>query len=96
MRIINKLLDILTGKKLDSNEHLIEAEVCPNCWGKQEYANEYKEIIKERARNANEQKAFVEKFIETHLTGVRLKQKFDKLVCETCSGVFIKSSTNAN
>jgi len=96
MNIVERLIALLTGQKESNEETLVEAEMCPNCWGKQEYANEYRDIVKERAKSPNEQKAFVEKFIETHLTGIKLKREDDKLVCPACAGVYKNSPTNAN
>lgn len=96
MNVIERMLSILTGTGLSSKDELVRAEVCPNCWGKQEYANEYRDVIKQRSKNANEEKAFVEKFIETHLTGVKLKKENDKLICPTCAGVYKKANSNAN
>ncbi len=96
MSILDRLIGLLTGKTPDSLENLVAAEMCPNCWGMQEYANEYREVLKERYKDARDNKAFVEKFVETHLTGIRLKRQEDKLVCEKCDGVYKISPTNAN
>jgi len=96
MRILEKILSLLLSKEPALEKNLIDAEMCPNCWGKQEYGNEYREIVKERGKDAHNQKAFVEKFIETHLTGIRLKREQDKLICQFCERVYKKSLNNAN
>ncbi len=96
MNIVKRLIALLTGQKPATEENLVEAEMCPNCWGKQEYEDEYRDITKERLKAPSEHKAFVEQFMETHLTGIKLKQVDDKLVCPHCDGVYKNSPTNAN
>lgn len=84
---------IFGGKKesIDLNkEELIAAGACPNCWGLQEYENEYKAFSKDSTKaNINHdkqhQKAFVQQFVETNVTGIRLKRKGDQLICLKCN-----------
>lgn len=83
MSFIQKIADFFKGgEKLDDNA-LLEAQVCPNCWGKQEYAGEIKEFIK--IKEDVGQKAFVAKFVETHLDGIKLEKNGDTLVCKKCN-----------
>ncbi len=70
------------GKKIDSDS-LFEAAVCPNCWGKQEYEGiikEYNEI-----KDSLGKKAFIAKFVETHLDGIKLEKNGDVLICKKCN-----------
>ena len=83
----------LFGKKqnslLFSDEELIEANVCPNCWGHQEYDNKYTQYLKDQTKgnisgDSQSKKAFVQQFIETNITGIRLKREGDQQVCQSC------------
>ena len=92
-------------KKAKSNQltenDLVEASICPNCWGKQEWNGKFVEYVEDRQRAANlgdptAQKAFVEQFIEKHITGIRLKSDGDYLSCPTCNAKFKKVLGDAN
>lgn len=85
--------DKLFGKKETpqtlTNEELVEAGACPNCWGRQDYEGKYVEFVKDQTKsNINHdkahQKAFVQQFVETHVTGIQLKQEGNHKVCATC------------
>lgn len=84
MGIIDKLL----GRQ--SKDELVEMHVCPNCWGKQEYADEYKAYVADQTKaNINHdkanQKAFIQQFVETRISGIKLVKDGDKLVCKKCN-----------
>ena len=96
MSILEKLMALLTGGKPANEENLVNAEVCPNCWGKQEYDNEVRDVVNDRSKTPHEKKAFVAKFVETHVTGIALRHEDDKLVCPACDGVYKNSRTNTN
>jgi hypothetical protein len=55
-----------------------------------------REVVIDRNKTEHEQKAFIAKFIERHLTGITLRHQDDKLVCPCCDGVYKNSPTNAN
>lgn len=91
------IFDFLFRKKevrIDlSTKEIVEAEACPNCWGKQEYQDLYIEYSKDKTKsNINHdklhQKTFVNQFVETHLTGIKLKKENDRLNCPKCKSVF--------
>lgn len=76
-----------------SEAELIEAGACPNCWGKQEYQNQYINYSKDKTKsNINHdkahQKTFVNQFVETHVTGIKLKKENDRLHCPKCKSAF--------
>ncbi len=55
-----------------------ERLACPNCWGTQEYEGCYREFQPDATKaNINGdrlwRKAFVQQFVETNLTGIRLR-----------------------
>lgn len=85
---------------LNDNE-LVEAGACPNCWGKQEYADHYITFTQDQTKsNINHdkqhQKAFVQQYIETGITGIQLKRQGDYLTCPKCSAKHKYVSTKAN
>lgn len=95
----------LFGKKSEdkvfSDQELIHAGVCPNCWGKQEYNGQYRGYVKDQTKaNINNdsegQKAFVQQFIETNVTGIRLKKDGDRQICPVCKTGYKHVSAKAN
>jgi uncharacterized protein YbaR (Trm112 family) len=98
-------LSRLFGKKDQvstiDDQALIEAGVCPNCWGKTEYADEYVTFVKDITKSnisgdKSGQKAFIQQFVETHVTGIHLKREGDLLSCPKCKGKYkyVTSKTN--
>jgi protein-arginine kinase activator protein McsA len=83
MNFIEKIVSYFKGGEKVDDKSLIEAEVCPNCWGKQEYAGEIKEFSE--IKDNPSQKAFVAKFVEKHLDGIKLEKNGDVLVCKKCN-----------
>ncbi len=84
-----------------SDSELIEAGACPNCWGKQEYGDQYVEFAKDQTKsNINNdkqrQKAFVQQYIETGITGIQLKRDGEYLACSKCSFKHKYASSRAN
>ena len=84
-----------------SNEELEAAGVCPNCWGHQEYDKAYQDFVKDQTKaninnNKANKKAFVQQFVETNITGIRLKKEGDTLVCPTCKTKYKQVSSKAN
>ena len=61
--------------------------VCPNCWGDQEYGNVIREKYKDAQIDVNNQKskhAFIQNFIVTHLKGIKLKSTVNGQECPSC------------
>ena len=72
------------GKKV-----LAPEGVCPNCWGKQAYADEFVTFTEDQTKaNVNHdkehQKAFIQQFMETNVTGIQLKRDGSELTCSRC------------
>ena len=80
----------LFGGKSDVGEDmLIEAGVCPNCWGKQEYDHQFVEYLKDQTRSNiagdhTHQKAFIQQFVEDRVTGIQLKNDGTFKTCPAC------------
>ncbi len=100
MGIFNKLF----GKKRNSDhlddEKIIEAGACPNCWGNQSYDDKYIEFVEDQTKSninhdALHQKAFVQQFIETSITGIRLKSEGDHQICPACKTKYKYVSSKA-
>ena len=84
-----------------NEEELVEAGACPSCWDMQEYEDQYQSYSFDATKaNINHdklhQKAFVQQFVETHVTGIRLKRDGDKLSCPSCKGKYKHVSSKAN
>lgn len=99
------ILKKLFGSKKDeadlSKEELIDAGACPNCWGYQEYQDKFIEYTNDKTKsNINHdkqnKKAFVQQFIETNITGIRLKKDGESLSCPTCQTKYKHVSNKAN
>ncbi len=75
------------------DKELIGEGVCPNCWGEQDYDGKYIAFMQDQTKSninhdAAHKKAFVQQFIETGITGIRLKKDGDQLVCPSCAGKY--------
>jgi len=77
-------------EKIDlSEEELIDAGACPNCWGHQEYQDKFIDYIEDQTKSninhdKSSKKAFIQQFVETNITGIRLKKEGELLVCPSC------------
>lgn len=100
-----KFLTKLFGKKKPKNKiedsTLIEAGACPNCWGVMEYDDKFVQFTEDQTKsNINHdktnQKAFVQQFVETHVTGIHLKKEGDRSSCPRCKGKYKHTPTKAN
>jgi len=89
-------------EKIDlSEEELVDAGACPNCWGHQEYQDKFFDYVEDQTKsNINHdkynKKAFVQQFIETNITGIRLKKEGELLVCPSCKSSHKYVSSKAN
>jgi uncharacterized protein YbaR (Trm112 family) len=101
MNFLKKLFGKKQQSAIFSDEELTEAAACPNCWGHQDYDQEYLSYVKDQTKsNINKdkenKKAFVSQFVETNITGIRLKREGDHQVCPTCKTNFKHVSSKAN
>ncbi len=66
---------------------------CPNCWGRQEYDNEIRELYKDKQVDVNNHEAnyaFIQDFVVTHINGIKLKRGNNSLECPTCRANFAR------
>lgn len=101
MGFLNKLFGGEKNSEMLSDDEIVEAGVCPNCWGRQAYDGQYKEFVEDRTKsNINHdkqgQKAFVQQFVETNITGIRLKKDGDQQTCPVCKTGYKDVSSKIN
>jgi len=62
-------------------------DVCPNCWGRQEYSGQFFEAMKNEgvdANNASEKRGWIQDYADKHLAGIKLELDGNDLVCQKC------------
>lgn len=84
-----------------TEEELLSSGTCPNCWGRQEYQDQFKEFVNDPTKanishSPDQKKAFVQQFVETNITGIRLKSEGEYLSCPSCKGKYKYVSEKAN
>lgn len=97
MGILNKLFK--SNESLSDNE-LIDANACPNCWGIQEYDGKFEEYLKDSTKSnisgdKSQRKAFIQQFVETNITGIKLKKDGNTQICPSCKTKFKFVSSKA-
>ncbi len=86
MSTIKSVIDYIIGKRNGAKE-LAPVGVCPNCWGKQEYDNEIRDMVEDPQIevNAGSRKyAFIQDFVVNHIDGIRLRSAISGLECPRC------------
>lgn len=84
--MIEKLISFFKKSQIETKNSVPE-EMCPNCWGEQEYDNTIRQLYKDKqidVNNYSSNYAFVQQFMVTHLNGIRLKKGNNGLECPTC------------
>ena len=77
--------------KLFSKEELVQAQVCPNCWGEQEYDGKARELIKDKqidVSNHESKHAFIQDFVVNHVSGIKLQKDDKGLHCAKCGRTY--------
>lgn len=90
------LFDFLKKKnnsEIFTDEELLDAGSCPNCWGQQQYEGKYVEFVKDKDKdninkNAQGQKAFIAQFVETNIEGVHLQWEDGYANCKVCKNKY--------
>ena len=88
-----RFLKTLFGKKAQEDISELSDRYCPNCWGDQEYDDIIREKYKDKqieVNNHNSNYAFVQDFIVTHMSGIKLKSTAKGNECPTCRMVYKK------
>ena len=77
--------------KIFSNNELVQAGVCPNCWGEQEYDDMVREIIVDKQIDVNNFEAkhsFIRDFVVKHVSGIKLQKQTQGQQCPSCMKIF--------
>jgi hypothetical protein len=58
--------------------------ICPNCWGKQQWENEFYEVMKGSKNEKRDEtyNNFINKIVETNISGIVINK--DTYTCKTC------------
>ncbi len=84
--MVEQLISFFKKSSIETKNSVPE-EMCPNCWGVQEYDNTIRELYKDQqidVNNHNSNYAFIQQFMVTHLNGIRLKKGNNGFECPTC------------
>jgi len=88
MEIFKSIINFLKTK--DSNPEIIAPEgICPNCWGRQEYAGHFYDALKQENINANSIESntgWINAYATKHLQGIVLERtgNGEEVICKGC------------
>ncbi|MFK8061090.1 MAG: hypothetical protein AB8B78_13495 [Polaribacter sp.] len=84
MNIIQNIKNYFTSKNEGNISENAPKEVCPNCWGKQEWEGEFYKQNKGNKLVGNDQKYnnFINKIVESNITGIKINE--NTYECVTC------------
>lgn len=88
--IVDTLQQFFTQSKEETKNQTPEG-LCPNCWGKQEYDNQIREIFEDKqidVNNGESRYSFIQDFVVTHIEGIKLKAGNNSLECPTCKAKY--------
>ena len=86
MNIVNTLIEHLK-KSPEYKKGDTPVGYCPNCWGTQEYGKKFYEAVKNYnvdINSSNPNVGWVQEYANKHLSGILLRPKNDKVVCQGC------------
>lgn len=82
------------NKSIFTDHELKDHGVCPYCWNDLAYYNEYMSYVEDRTKAdihgpKDQTKAFIEKFVQENITGIRLKNDHNRQYCPNCKMDFL-------
>ena len=89
MDILEAIANFLRIPKSE-NANLAPEGICPNCWGRQDYDDHFRELQSDMQVDVNNHQAhyaFIQKFVVNKIEGIHLKKEDSKIVCITCNEV---------
>lgn len=92
MSLINELIRVAKSKISPSDEP--PEGLCPNCWGRQHYGDQYFEAVKNHGLDVNSidgNVGWVQEYAEKYLQGIKLIDTGDKYTCQTCKITYRKN-----
>ncbi|MFT7036213.1 MAG: hypothetical protein ACJA2S_004742 [Cyclobacteriaceae bacterium] len=84
--MVRNLISFFKKSKEETKKQVPEG-ICPNCWGKQAYDNQVRELYRDKQIDINNHEAnhaFIQDFAVKHLSGIHLKKKDSSYQCPTC------------
>ena len=84
----------LRNKDVFSKEELIENDICPYCWNDMAYYNEYMAYVEDRTKAdihgpKDQNKAFIEEYVQDNITGIQLKNDKNRHYCPNCEQEYL-------
>lgn len=92
MSIFNWIKNKNAGKTDD--QEIVNAGLCPNCWGSQEYNGTFVKALKDKQIDVNNGEAtyaFIQNFVKTHLEPIKLQNHDIYDQCPVCKVKYAKS-----
>jgi hypothetical protein len=86
MSIIQTLKDWLTGK-----DHEPPKDVCPNCWGRQEYEGKFFDAVKQQdidVHNLKDKLGWIQTYAKKNFEGIELQPTDGGLRCKQCDSLY--------
>ncbi|MGB0929974.1 MAG: hypothetical protein ACPGVB_04315 [Chitinophagales bacterium] len=84
MNLVDVVVKFIKGEKQTTD---VPEGFCPNCWGRQEYGEEFFKAIKNEQidlNNVTEKKGWIQAYAVEHLEGIKLKKTEGVLECSAC------------
>ena len=78
------------------DQEIVEAGLCPNCWGSQSYDGKFVEAVKDQQiaisnGDTTANRAFIQDFVKTHLEPIKLKNHDIYNQCPVCKVKYAKN-----
>lgn len=86
MSLVDNIIEHLKLHKTEKDS--APKEICPNCWGRQEYGGNFYQAIKVKGFNIDkidDQRGWVQDYTDKYLTPIKLTSLGDYTVCPRCS-----------
>ena len=88
--MIKVLVDFFS-RPVEETKNEVPEGLCPNCWGKQEYDHQIRELYEDKQIEVNNHEAnyaFIQDFVVTRIEGIKLKKGNNSLECPTCKAQY--------
>ncbi len=86
MSLVNSLIQFFQQPRAETTDKSPD-ELCPNCWGSQQYDNVIREMYVDKQIDVNNHEAnhaFIQDFVVNRIDGIRLKKGNSGYECPTC------------
>lgn len=71
----------------------VPEDVCPNCWGQQEYGGQVIDLKEDKqidVNNSVSRYTFIQDFVVKHVNGIQLKKHEQGYLCPSCQTQYNK------